>query len=388
MILKITKINMTVVTLPFDKSFKGSAYDISGQSAVIPTITTDDGLQSEIYEGDEPSARTNPQYYEKVLRFIVDSFKDLLLGEDPFNVTKIWEEMVSRVNAFSYGPTLENVRIDKKYMMQAIGAIDTALWDLIGKSLHEPVYKLLGAYKEKIPVGGILYYKGGNEIEETASAVKALKNNGFGGVHLKVGGMKIEQDAEKVKAAREAGGHQFKIDCDANKAWKVKDAIRFAKSIEDYDVAWLEEPVQAYDMKRNLKIVKNATTIPVCAGQDMHSIYECRELIDSDAVDYLNPSPFFIGGVTPWMRLAHTAYAYDVSLYAYMSGAMSACSGLQLMASIPNGLYLISGLDRDLLRDRLWKNAPKPRDGFIEVSQEPGFGVHLNHSTIQELKTT
>lgn len=383
--MKIKDVEIAVLALTFDKVFKGGTYDVTGQSAVVPRITTDNGLVSEVYEGDEPYARTNPQHHQRMLQFIVDSFEDIVIGEDPFNVTKIWEKMFAQTRE---SIRFEGARIDKKYMMQAIAVIDIALWDLVGKSLGEPVYKILGAYKDKITTAGIFYYTGGDEVEGTRRGVRALKDMGYGGVHLKVGAQKVEQDVEKVKAAREAGGPDFDIDCDGNKAWKPRDAIKFAKMVEECDIAWLEEPIQWYDEIRGSRMLRNATTIPVCFGQDKITVQECRELIDADAVDYLNPSPFMIGGVTPWMRLAHTAYAYDVSLYAYMSGAMSACSGLHLMAAIPNGLYLISGLDRDPLRDRLWKNAPKPRNGFTEVPKEPGFGVHLNESTIEELKAT
>jgi D-arabinonate dehydratase len=336
-----------------------------------------DGTVGQTYGGDEE------KYQKEIARVINGPFRDLLLGQNVFDVERNWEGMF-------HSPSLEldNRGIhtldlgNKAILMQAMAAVDIASWDAIGKSLNMPLYKLLGGYRDAVPViaiGG--YYADGKGDRELADELLCYKNSGLAGIKLKVGKLSPAEDADRVRFARQTVGDEFMIACDANQSWSVGEAIEFARRVQALQVRWFEEPVQWYDQLRGLPEVRNSGGIPVVAGQGEISRFGCRDLILAGAVDILNVDATIAGGITEWRRIAALASSLNVSMAHHEEPQVS----VHLLAAIPHGLYVEIFPER--ARDPLWFELPSTHpvivNGWMRVPEGPGLGIPLKGEVIE-----
>lgn len=375
--MKITDVRAIPLIRPLDEAFLGGTYRITSRNTLVTEIITDGGVVGQSFGGDEE------KYQDDVAGVIEKCFKPMLIGQDAFDSEKLWEMM------FRSKPGLENRGIHTldlancAILMQAIAAVDIALWDAKGKTLGMPVYKLLGGYRDQVPViaiGG--YYADGKGDSELISEMQNYKKAGLAGVKIKVGRVSVEEDARRVKIVRQAIGNDFTIICDANMAWSSDQAIRFAGLVEDQNVRWLEEPVLWYDQLRELRRVRQATRIPVAAGQGEISRFGCRDLILNEAVDILNVDATIAGGITEWRRIAALASAMGISMAHHEEPQVA----IHLLASIPHGLFVEIFPDPE--RDPMWFDLPVARpeikDGIMAVPEQPGLGLAIRPEIVSK----
>jgi D-arabinonate dehydratase len=266
--------------------------------------------------------------------------------------------------------------------MQAIAAVDIALWDALGKSLKLPVYKLLGGFRDKVPViaiGG--YVMKGKTVADLESEVGHYIESGLCGMKLKVGRKLVEEDVERARRVRKIAGPKFHLCVDANQAWTVQQAMQFARAVGDLNLAWLEEPVQWHDqIEGNARL--RAVGIPVCLGQGEISRHGCRDLIVRGAADILNFDATIGAGVTEWRRTAAMAHCFGVSMAHHEEPQVA----LHLLAGAPNGLCveMFPNYNRDPMWFDLPVEPPKIADGFMFLPNRPGFGIDLNQQVIDK----
>src|SRR5438132_5811515 len=204
---------------------------------------------------------------------------------------------------------------DRKPVMEAIACVDTALWDLLGKSLGANVATLLGGYRDRLPIIAIAaYYEEGKTLADLAREMAWLRQVGMAGCKVKVGGLSAEADAGRVAACRDGGGPDFIIAVDANRGWPVAEAVKFARLIERYDIRWFEEPCHWYDDAAGMAEVRRRTTIPVNAGQSEISSHGIRRLIAAEAVDLVNFDASEGGGITEWRRVAAMCAIHGIQM--------------------------------------------------------------------------
>ncbi len=373
--MKITQIEVIPLARKLEQPFEGGTYRIVNRDTLVTRIYTDEGLIGEAFGGDEDVGQA------KIVKIIREVFAPLLIGSDPRQPERLWAKM------FSCKVDLGNRSIHTLDMynhamfMQAIAAVDNALWDLIGKSYEMPLYQLLGGFRDKVPViaiGG--YYqsgKGQTQLNEEMLYYKAL---GMAGVKFKVGRLSVQEDIERVRRVREVVGNDFIIVCDANQAWTPHEAIEFCRAAESLNLGWVEEPVKWSDQFEGLRMVREKTTIPVNAGQGEISAFGCRDLIIRQSVDILNVDVTIAGGVTEWMKIAHTASCFHVKMAHHEEPQIA----LHLLAAIPNGLYV--EIFPNYERDPMWVDLPvQPftiKDGYMELPARPGLGMDLNPEII------
>ena len=377
--MKITRVEVIPLKRQLDEPFEGGTYSVVNRDTLVTRIYTDEGLVGEVFGGDEDHAQ------DKVVRVIREALAPLLIGADPQNVERLWAQM------FAQKVDLGNRSIHTLDMynhaafMQAIAAIDNALWDLLGKIHNQPVYRLLGGYRDKVPViaiGG--YYqakKGQDQLNEEMLHYKQL---GMAGVKFKVGRHTVAEDVERVARVRELVGDDFIIVCDANQAWTPQEAIQFCRAAESLNLGWIEEPVRWYDQFEGLRMVRDSTSIPVNAGQGEISAFGCRDLIIRNCVDILNVDVTIAGGVTEWRRVAQMARLFHVQMAHHEEPQI----GLHLLAAFPNTLYveIFPNYDRDPMWVDLPVEHPRIRDGYMELPDRPGFGIDLNQSVIDRYR--
>src|SRR5262249_20305347 len=208
---------------------------------------------------------------------------------------RIWEQMFA----------LSHTSRDRKALMEAIACVDCAVWDLVGKASGKSVCTLLGGSRERLPIisiGG--YYMEGKTFSDIGREMEAYRAVGMAGCKFKVGGLPPEEDAKRVDAARRAAGADFVLAVDANRGWSAQDAIRFARLVEPLDIRWFEEPCHWYDDAAMMARVRQATRIPVTAGQSEITSHGVRRLLDAGAVDFVNLDASECGGVTEGRRAA------------------------------------------------------------------------------------
>ncbi len=367
--MRIHSIEAIAIDIPLTQNFGGATYSVLKRSTVVTRLRTESGLVSEIYNGDNRADGL------EICRLIHEVLAPAVKGLDIFQSALVWE----RMNAF----TIANG--DRKVLLEAIACVDCAVWDVMGKAVGRPVGDLLGGYRRELPIisiGG--YYMAGKTLADIAAEIEMYRDAGMAGCKFKVGGLTPEADAERVRVARKAAGPDFMLCVDANRGWTAEQAIRFARQIEDLDIAWFEEPCHWYDDAAQMARVRRAIRIPVNAGQCEITSHGARRLLDAGAVDYVNIDVSECGGVTDWRRAAAMCWASDVKMAHHEESQIAQ----HLLSAIPHGTYLecFAHPDRDPVWQRMWTNRPTLRDGMFAVSTEPGFGLQLDWDMIAKYR--
>ncbi|GAB4547157.1 MAG: mandelate racemase/muconate lactonizing enzyme family protein [Anaerolineae bacterium] len=378
--MKITQIEVIPLERKLESPFEGGTYRIVNRNTIVTRIHTDAGLIGEAFGGDEDMTQM------EVVRVIREYFAPKLIGKDPRDYEQHWHTMFYLpLDLGNRGLHQLDMR-NRGIQTQAIAQVDNALWDLIAKSYNVPLYKLLGGFRDKVPViaiGG--YYKpDGAKKQSIADEIAYYRELGLAGMKFKVGRVSIAEDARRVEEARKAAGDDFIIGCDANQAWTPKDAIAFCRAVEGLNLRWIEEPVRWYDQFEGLRMVRDATSIPVNAGQGELSAFGCRDLILNKAVDILNVDCTVAAGVTDWKRTAAMAGLFHVEMAHHEEPQIA----LHLLSAVPNGLYveIFPSYDRDPMWVDLPLNPPKIEGGYMHVPQGIGLGWQLNPEVIEKYR--
>ncbi len=227
---------------------------------------------------------------------LAKEFAPSLLGEDPNNISYLWDKLHWAGNTLG-----ENGLIN-----QTIAAFDIALWDMKAKRAQLPLAQLLGSYKSGIgcynTTAGYLTFS----IEQVIAKARELLAAGMGGIKLKVGQPDAEQDIYRVHKLREALGPNVPIMIDANQQWDLETALRVGKAIEDCNLTWLEEPLNALDLEGH-KYLTNALRIPIGTGEMLSSVADVLRYVDESAVNLIMPDAPRIGGITPFLKVLDRA---------------------------------------------------------------------------------
>ena len=251
-------------------------------------------------------------------------------GENPFHVERLWDRMYRH----------NRKPVAKGEYIAAMGGVDIAIWDIIGKALDLPVYQVLGVYSERVrvyPAGG--YYEEGKGVRELAKEMEDYVAEGFRAVKMKVGGEPMEVDVERVRAVRDAVGPKVDLLIDANNKWNAYEAIRFGRKVEKYDVFWFEEPVEPDDFKGCAE-VKHALDIPIVAENEF-TRWGARDLVEASSANIINLDTVIAGGITEYRKIAALASAHHIPVAPHGNPFMA----VHLLASTPNTLVRMRGLE-------------------------------------------
>src|SRR5881396_4269878 len=367
--MRIHGIDAIALDIPLKKDFGGSTYHVLKRSTVITRMRTDEGLVSEVYNGD------NRAHGPEIVRIIQEDLAPRVRGKRILESERIWEEMFA----------LSHAQRDRKTLLEAIACVDCAIWDLVGKAVGRCACELLGGYRSELPIisiGG--YYMEGKTHADIGREMEAYRLAGMAGCKFKVGGLTPTQDAERVEVARRAAGPDFVLAVDANRGWSAQDAVRFARLIEPLDIRWFEEPCHWHDDAALMARVRQATRIPVTAGQSEITSHGVRRLLEAGAVDLVNVDASECGGVTEWRRAAALCGTAGVQMAHHEESQISQ----QLLAAVAHGTYAecFADPERDPVWQTMWANRPPTKDGIMEVTQDPGFGLILDEGLVSKYR--
>ncbi|MET9730415.1 mandelate racemase/muconate lactonizing enzyme family protein [Streptomyces sp. NPDC006458] len=333
------------------------------QETILVELATTDGLRGTGYAYTIGTGGTS------VLSLLQDHLLPLLVGEDARNIEALWQRLFATTRATTTGAITS----------LALAAVDTALWDLRCKRAGEPLWRLAGGHRREVPVydteGGWLHL-GTDELVKSALVAKEA---GWAGVKIKVGKPHLNEDAERLRAVREAVGPSLHIMTDANQSQTISSALQLAAALEPYDPYWLEEPMPADDLSGHARLAR-ATNIPVAVGESMYSITQFRNYLEAGAASIVQVDAARVGGITPWLKVAHLAEAHNVMVCPHFLMELH----VSLVAAVPNGKFVehIPQL-RAVTRSEM-----TVRDGMAVAPDEPGIGIDWDMDAIDDRRVS
>jgi L-alanine-DL-glutamate epimerase-like enolase superfamily enzyme len=301
-----------------------------------------------------------------VFCLLQDHLLPQLIGRDAEDIEKIWKDLHFHTHATAVGAITS----------LALSAIDTALWDLRCKRAELPLWKLAGGAKPEIPVysteGGWLHIPTAYLVQDALDR----KSEGFGGCKIKVGSTHVAEDVERLQAVRQAVGPTFEIMTDANQAFTQDEAIRRARHFEPIDIAWFEEPLPAEDLGGHIEL-NRSTSIPIAVGESMYHPAHFREYMQRRACSIVQVDVARIGGITPWLKTAHTAETFNLPVCPHFLMELH----VSLCCAVPNSRWLeyIPQLD-ELTNSRL-----QIIDGMAQAPNTPGIGIEWDFDKMRGL---
>jgi L-alanine-DL-glutamate epimerase-like enolase superfamily enzyme len=286
-----------------------------------------------------------------------------LIGREAGDIEAIWRELLFLTHATSVGAITA--------LAQA--AIDTALWDLKCRKAGQPLHRMAGGAQSKLPLytteGGWLHLETAELVEDALRAKAA----GFGGSKIKIGRPHVSEDVARLTAVREAVGPAFEIMTDANQRFTVDEAIRRARCLTPLDIAWLEEPLPADDLSGHQRL-SESTTLPVAVGESLYSPQHFREYLQRGACSIVQVDVARIGGITPWLKVAHLAETFNVPVCPHFLMELH----VSLACAVPNARWIEYIPQLDSLT-----TAPmRIEDGHAIPSDDPGLGIAWDDAAI------
>jgi len=358
--MKVTDIQTIPYAIPLKKPIRMSSHLMREIPVLLVKVMTDEGIEG-----------FGETYCFKAIDAIIhNQIKPLVVGEDPFDT----ERMVAYcLNRF---PLIERPEISTS----AVAGVEMACWDIVGKFLHLPVYKLLGGcYRKQIPITCFLGIGSPDEVRR--DAVSAVQQ-GFRTIKLKVG-RNPEEDIEIVKAVRGEVGGQIMLRIDANQAWSIPTAIRQIKKMARYDPQYVEQPIPRWDIN-GLAHIRKTVDVPIGVCEGAFTIYRVMELIRREALDFLSTDPVRMGGLLQAKKLSGIAEAAGIPVVTHISeGDIQTAAWLHWIASTPSMNYshdisLVSNGIGWVRVDTIVTEPVNIEKGYVEISDKPGLGVEID----------
>jgi L-alanine-DL-glutamate epimerase-like enolase superfamily enzyme len=328
----------------------GSLYSISHVELVTVDVATDAGVSG---FGFTYTVGHGGSAIHALLR---DEIQPGLVGEECNRVEALWSELSQRLHWVGRGGLVST----------AIAAADIALWDCLARERDLPLHTLLGSHRDSIPAYGSGVNLG-YSVEQLLDEVRAFCDRGFDAVKVKIG-LSAEEDAERVRAVREAVGDRCRVMVDANMAWSLDEAARRLKSLEEYDIAWFEEPLSADNVQGHAAL-QLTSPVPIAAGESLFTPPEFLAYFRSAAIRVAQPDVTRLG-ITGWRRVATIAAAFHVPVAPHFLPDLH----VHLACAAPNAV-LIEYLP---WFDRVFTDALELEGGIAHPSSKPGHGLELD----------
>ncbi len=334
---------------------------------VLVKVVTDDGTVGwgEAHHAQAPST---------IAAFVNDALGPLLIGEDAHAIEMVWDRVYRRFIS-THGPGAAAVI--------GLSGVDLALWDIKGKDLGQPVWRLLGGRKRAIPAyaGGISL--GFQPVDELAREIESLMQQGYRFVKLRVGDS-MARDLERVDGVRRRFGPELSMAADAGTRFHSRDVHAIAELCEAGRLAWLEEPFPP-DNLPGYRRLKELMATPLAAGENHFTRHELRTLISESVVQYVQADCCKAGGISEVMKIGWLASTWHLSVAPHTSAsALSTAASVAVLSALPNGFIYEADVSRiNAFRDQLALEPLTVKDGCIEASDRPGLGLDIDEAVVE-----
>ncbi len=384
--MKITEVRTRVVEWRGERVAPASHFCTSpmdlldGPSDPMGSYRFHSWLLVEIAADDGSVGIGNAALAPRVAKQIIDLYlKDVLLGSHPLDVEKLWQHMYRKTMAFGR----------KGVGMAAISAVDIALWDLMGKALQQPVFRLLGGKtKKRIPVYASRLYS--QPLESLRKEALQYKADGFKAMKLRFGwgpadgAAGMERNVELARTVRETIGPEVDLMADAYMGWTLDYARRMIPRLEPYGLRWLEEPVIPDDIAGYAEL-RAMNRVPIAGGEHEFTIYGFRQLLDAKAVDVIQFDTNRVGGLTQARKVQALAEAHEIPVVPH-AGQMHNYHLVMSSYNSPMAEFF-PPVDVEVGNELFWyifKGEPVPHEGSIELDENlPGLGISVDEERLK-----
>jgi len=355
---RITRVDLFQVNLPPPVARSDAIQSFVTQETPLVRIHCDDGGEGTGYSYTIGTGGSS------VMALLRDHFAPQLIGRDPAHIEKIWHDLYFSTHATTVGAITS----------LALAAVDTALWDWRCRRDGQPLWLAAGGAQQSVPMysteGGWLHLS----LDEIVSATVAARHAGFTGAKIKVGKLHLADDIERLYAAREAVGDRFALMIDANQCFTAAEAIRRAPHFAGLGISWFEEPLPANDLSGHVRLANN-THLPIAVGESLYSVGQFADYLRQGACSIVQADVSRIGGITPWLKVAHLAEACNVSICPHFLMELH----VSLCAAVPNAPWVeyIPQLDA-ITRSRVTIT-----DGHAVAPDTPGLGIDWDWTRIE-----
>jgi L-rhamnonate dehydratase len=372
-------------TVPLPPHFCSNPMDLLTlrEEASMQTFTFHGWLIVELFTDDGHVGIGNAALAPPITKQVIDLYlKPLLIGADPWNIEFLWQHMYRKTMAFGR----------KGIGMAAISAVDIALWDLLGKSAKQPVFRLLGGRtKPRIPVYASRLYS--IELSELAAEAKRYQKEGYRAMKLRFGwgptdgAAGMQQNVDLVKTVRQAVGDGIDVMADAYMGWTLDYAKRMLPLLEPFNLRWLEEPVIPDDIQGYAEL-KSYARIPIAGGEHEFTQYGFRDLLAARAVDYIQFDTNRVGGITQARKISALAESHSVPVIPH-AGQMHNYHVVMASLNSPMAEYFPI-VDVEVGNELFWyifEGEPKAKDGFVDLDDNlPGLGLTVNEKALAKFE--
>ena len=358
--MKIATVDVSLVKVPLAKTYESGGREVKGFWHVLTRLTTTDGVRAFGFSFFQQ---------ESLVAAVLSATRELsslLVGRNVFDVEAAWEDLAHAGRHVGPGGLLHF----------AISSLDIAMWDAAGKTIGQPVYRMMGGYRDRVPAYASDGFTYDRPIDELQTNARARAADGFKALKMRLMGKdaKPEDELRRVMAVREAVGTDFKILLEGAQRYNVGQALRCGRVLQEAGVTWFEDPVWHKDFA-DLAQIASRLDVPIATGEKLYELGDFARLFEMKAAGIAIIDLGNIGGLTPWRRVAALADAYSLPVCGHVIPELH----VHPLAAIPNG-YLLEYAPRSAA---LFQASPKLEDGALVAPSGPGLGLTLDEDAIK-----
>jgi len=360
--VKITQVAVNVLRVPVAHPYVAGGRTVDANWHVLARITTSDGVDGVGYVVyPRPDLMTTIAHAARELG-------EHLIGMDVLEPEAAWDRLARRGDWVGPGGLLHC----------ALAPLDIAVWDAAGKTLGQPLHRLLGGYRDRLPTyasDGLWYSLSADEL---AASAKRHVESGFDAVKLRLGKETApDMEVRRVRAVREAVGPNARIMVDATESWSLTRARRTGRALQEAGIAWLEDPVHHLDVA-GLAELRRQLEVPIAAGEHLYHLDAFRTLLEARAVDVIILDLARVGGVTPWRKIAAMAQAHRIPVCGHVVPEIQ----VHLLSAIPNG-HMVEYVPRSA---GILTSMPRIEKSELVAPSAPGLGLELDEAAIRRYR--
>tara|TARA_B100000315_G_scaffold103394_2_gene94764 strand:+ start:6073 stop:7164 length:1092 start_codon:yes stop_codon:yes gene_type:complete len=360
----ITRVDVEVLDIPAEREYQATGHTVSSNWHVLARVSTADGIQG---VGFLVSFR--PTMLKSMAQAAVE-LGQLLVGMNVMEIEAARSRM-ERAGAWAGPGGLLNM---------AVSILDIALWDAAGKSVEQPLYRLLGGYRDRVRAyaSDNLWYN--LPLDDLARSAQAHVAEGYNMLKVRVGNEDHPaKEVARVRAAAEAAGPDVQIMVDATESWNEAQAVVTGRALQEAGIVWLEDPVSHGNLA-GLAHLAHVLDVPIAAGEHLFGVDAFQKTFEARAVDIAIIDLARVGGITPWVKAANLAEARGIPVAGHVIPEVH----VHLLAAVPNG-HLVEYLPRS---GPILKSQLRLEDGHLVAPQAPGLGIELDEAACEKYRVT
>lgn len=372
--MKVEKIATYILGYDYERPWGSARVWFTKATQFLVEVITDDGIVGWGTTSSPPA----------VSRAAIESvLAPIVIGQDPFQSEVLWTAMYHRVKDQG----------TKGVMIGAISALDTALWDIRGKALGQPISRLLGGrLRERVPAyaTGFYFTEDDDQLRVIADEAIRFQQEGFTAMKVKLGAG-VDEDVKRVRRVRETVGDDIVLMTDASRAYSLPNAVRLGRQLEQFNLAWFEEPISPEDLDGYAELCRTLD-LPIAGGEAEFTKFGFRDIITRRALDIIQPEVGRCGGITEAKKIAAIAEAFSMPNQPHNGfSPIETAASLQMLAIVPDTPtsratpppYLEIINVQNPIRDHLLTTPFTLADGWVTIPDTPGLGIEVDRSALQ-----